>query len=147
MPSNPPSGVPRAYPRLAYDDLNAAVPWLERAFGFRERKRARLSNETGEISLTELEVGPDGLVMLSRTGNHDLKSPERLGGRSGMTMVYVDDVEAHLECALAAGARVVMGLSEQPWGDRRYEALDLEGQRWYFAQHVRDVDPSEWQPR
>jgi uncharacterized glyoxalase superfamily protein PhnB len=144
MPSNPPAGVPRVYPRLAYDDLNSAVPWLTRAFGFREREQSRLTDPSGEISLTEMEVGPGGLVMLGRTGNHDLKSPERLGGRSGMTLVYVDDIDAHFENAMAAGARVVMGLSDQPWGDRRYEALDLEGQRWYFAQHLRDVDPSEW---
>jgi uncharacterized glyoxalase superfamily protein PhnB len=144
MPANPPSGVPRAYPRLAYDDLNAAVPWLSRAFAFREREEDRLTDPSGEISLAAMEVGPDGLVMLSRTGNHDLKSPERLGGRSGMTMVYVDDVESHLERAIAAGARIVMGLSDQPSGDRRYEVLDLEGQRWYFAQHLRDVDPAEW---
>jgi uncharacterized glyoxalase superfamily protein PhnB len=32
-----------------------------------------------------------------------------------------------------------MELRDQPWGDRRYEALDLEGHRWYFAEHTRDV--------
>jgi uncharacterized glyoxalase superfamily protein PhnB len=37
-----------------------------------------------------------------------------------------------------------MELREQPWGDRRYEALDVEGHRWYFAEHVRDVPAGEW---
>jgi uncharacterized glyoxalase superfamily protein PhnB len=31
------------------------------------------------------------------------------------------------------------------WGDRRYEAVDLEGHRWHFAQrrHQRADEPSD----
>ena len=138
MPSNPPRGVPQVYPRLAYRDPTRAVAWLERAFGLRERKRARLETEDGRISLTEMELGR-GLVMVGTAGVHDLESPHALGGANQMVMAYVDDVDAHYERAKRAGARIVMELREQPWGDRRYEVLDLEGHRWYFGQHVRDV--------
>ena len=143
MSSNPPSGVPQIYARLAYQDPTQAVAWLSRAFGFRERERARLATKDGKISLTEMELGA-GLVMIGTAGSHDLESPAKLGGMTQMLMVYVDSVDEHYERARQAGARIVMELKDQPWGDRRYEALDLEGHRWYFAEHVRDVPAEEW---
>ncbi len=143
MPSNPPKGVPQIYPRLAYRDPTKAVAWLSEAFGFRERERARLSTNEGQISLTEMELGA-GVVMIGTAGGHDLESPVTLGAGTQMVIVYVDGVDEHCTRAKQMGARIVMELRDQPWGDRRYEALDLEGHRWYFAEHVRDVDPREW---
>jgi len=140
---SPPRGTPQIFPRLSYADPDAAVAWLARAFGLRERPGARLADAGGRVALTELELGA-GIVMIGRDGAHGLASPATLGGRSQMVMAYVDDVDAHHARAVAAGARVEMPLADQPWGDRRYEALDLEGHRWYFAQHVRDVPPEEW---
>lgn len=143
MPSNPPKGVPQIYPRLAYLDPTKAVAWLTRAFGLIEREEARLSNENGAISLTEMVLGA-GRVMIGTAGAHDLDSPEATGGRSQMVIAYVDAVDDHYERARKAGARIAMELEDKPWGDRRYEAFDLEGHRWYFAEHVRDVPETEW---
>ena len=143
MPSNPPEGVPQIYPRLAYRDPTEAVAWLGRAFGLQEREQARVETPDGKISLAEMVLGA-GRVMIGAAGNHDLESPLVLGGINQMAMVYVDRVDDHYARAREAGARIVMELADQPWGDRRYEALDLEGHRWYFAEHVRDVSPLEW---
>lgn len=145
MATNPPKGVPQIYPRLAYRDPTEAVAWLMRAFGLKEREHSRLSTKEGRISLTELELGA-GLVMIGTAGAHDLESPAVLGGRTQMVIAYVDDVDAHYARAKEAGARIVIELRDQPWGDRRYEALDVEGHRWYFAEHVRDVPAEDWKP-
>jgi hypothetical protein len=54
------------------------------------------------------------------------------GGPTHETWVYVDDVAAHLAHAQAGGARVVRTME---WGWLpSYVALDLEGNRWTFAQ-------------
>lgn len=143
MTRNPPKGVPQIYPRLAYRDPTKAVAWLSRVFGLREREGARLVTKDGSTSLTEMEMGT-GRVMIGAAGAHDLHSPATLGGGTQMVMVYVDDVDAHYARAKKEDARVLMELRDQPWGDRRYEALDLEGHRWYFAEHVRDVPADEW---
>lgn len=142
MAQNPPRGVPQLYPRLAYRDPAGAAAWLSNAFGLREREQARRTSEDGGILLTEMELGA-GLVMLSKEGSHELQSPTTLGGRTQMVMAYVSDVDEHLVQARSAGARIVMDLEDQPWGDRRYEALDPEGHRWYFATHLRDVSPDD----
>ena len=143
MPESPPRGVPQIYPRLAYRDPTTAVAWLERAFGLKERADARLSTPDGRISLTEMELGR-GLVMIGTAGVHELESPASLGGRTQMVIAYVEDVDRHYARAREAGATIAMELEEKPWGDRRYEALDLEGHRWYFGQRVRDVPHQEW---
>lgn len=143
MPRNPPEGVPQIYPRVAYRSPTRAVAWLTEAFGLEERADARVPDAAGGIALTEMELGA-GLVMIGGAGEHGLESPAELGSGSQMVLAYVDDVDAHYERARRAGAKIVTELGDQPWGDRRYEALDLEGHRWQFAEHIRDVPADEW---
>jgi len=138
MAANPPAGPPQIYPRLAYRDVEAAIAFLEAAFGFRERRAARFTAEGGALVLTEMELG-SGLLMLGREGNHGLSSPASLEGSTQMAIVYVDDVDAHHERAVRAGATVVMPLADQPWGDRRYGALGVTSTSTSLNAGVRDA--------
>jgi uncharacterized glyoxalase superfamily protein PhnB len=119
------------YVRLAYEDESAAVHWLTRVFGFKER--ARKTNPDGSM-LVWLTIN-DGVVMVSRTG-YGLKSPRQLGAVSQKVNVYVDDVDRHHEHATGAGAVIKRPLETTPYGDRRYEVIDPEGHWWHFAQRV-----------
>jgi uncharacterized glyoxalase superfamily protein PhnB len=48
--------------------------------------------------------------------------------------VSVDDVDAHYDRAVAAGATILSELEDNPGiGQRQYRAEDLEGHRWMFA--------------
>lgn len=127
------SPTPSLYPRLAYRNEVAAIDFLVRAFGFVERREARMEDPEG--TLAWLELG-DGLIMIGRSGphHHGLTSPIDAGATTVMMMVYVDDIDAHHARAVAAGADVLSQPQDMFWGDRRYEALDLEGHRWHFAQ-------------
>lgn len=126
--------MPSIYPRLAYRDEVAALEFLTRAFGLRERREQRLESPAGMLAW--LELG-DGVVMICRAGpGHDLSSPLEIGKRTSLVMLHVDDVDAIYERAVAAGARIAMPLADQPFG-RRFEALDPEGQRWSFLQAPR----------
>ena len=58
--------------------------------------------------------------------------------------MYVDDVDANCARARASGATIHQEPTDTPYGDRRYEAEDPEGQRWSFAQRVREVAPAAW---
>ncbi len=128
-----PLATPSIYPRLAYRDEAAALEFLVRAFGFVERREARMEDPEGMLAW--LEVG-DGVVMIGRSGpqRHGLSSPADAGATTAMLMVHVDDVDAHHRRAAAEGAQVLSEPEDMVWGDRRYEALDLEGHRWHFAQ-------------
>ena len=125
--------TPSIYPRLAYRDELAALEFLVRAFGLVERREARMEHPDG--TLAWLELG-NGVIMIGRSGpqRHGLTSPLDTGATTSMINVYVDDVDAHHRRAVAEGATIVSEPEDMLWGDRRYEALDLEGHRWHFAQ-------------
>ena len=140
MPQNPPPGTPRVTPYLLYEDVAGALQWLSAAFGFHER--VRFAEDDGTVTHAEMELG-DGLLMLGDPGP-DYRNPKALGAVTHLVHVYVDDVDADCEEARRGGAVILSEPADQPYGDRRYDAEDLEGHRWSFAQHVRDVPPEEW---
>jgi uncharacterized glyoxalase superfamily protein PhnB len=127
-------------PYLLYEDAAAAIDWLTRVFGFEER--LRFTDETGVVTHAELTLG-DGAVFIGHPGP-DYRSPKRVGASSQLVHVYVADVDAHHARAVEAGATVTGALQDTPYGDRRYDAEDLEGQQWSFAQRLKDVAPEEW---
>ena len=137
--ANPPIGMPRVLPHLAYEDVALAVEWLERAFGFRERTFVRHTRPDGRVGRTQMDL-VDSVITLGEPSVH-AGSPRQ--GVSSMLYVYVDDVDGHYAQALAAGATIVLELADRPWGDRTYQSADPEGHQWIFAQHVRDVELDE----
>jgi len=51
----------------------------------------------------------------------------------------VRDIDTHYRGAESEGAQIVMPLEDMFWGDRRYEARDLEGHRWHFAERASEI--------
>jgi uncharacterized glyoxalase superfamily protein PhnB len=134
-----PARPPAIVPQVPYEDVRAALAFLERAFGFREIPAARIVDAGGAIDHALLEIG-GGVVGIGPQGHHGTMSPKSIGAESQYISVYVDDVEAHHQAAVAAGARIAAGLRDYFWGDeghRTYEALDPEGHRWRFHQRMR----------
>jgi PhnB protein len=140
MTENQPAAYPRVTPYLLYEDVPAALEWLSRTFGFRER--LRFKGKDGTVNHAEMEIA-DAVIMLGDPGR-DYRNPKRLGGVTQYVHVYVDDVDAHHRRATQAGATISAELKDQEYGDRSYSARDPEGHAWTFAQHVRDVAPAEW---
>lgn len=127
-------------PYLLYEDVAAALDWLAQAFGFNER--LRFADPEGQVTHAEMTFA-DAVVMLGHPGPK-FENPRRSGQVSAFVHVYVDDVDAHFERANAGGAEILSVVEDKPYGDRAYDAADPEGHRWTFAQHMRDVPPSEW---
>jgi uncharacterized glyoxalase superfamily protein PhnB len=134
---------PTIVPQVPYEDVSAALSFLERVFGFREIPTARLVSADGGIDHAMLEFA-GGVIGIGPQGHHGAISPKSGGIESQYISVYVDDVDAHYQRTVAAGARIANGLRDYFWGDeghRTYEALDLEGHRWRFHQRVREMPP------
>ena len=129
---------PTVVPQLPYEDVGAALSFLERAFGFREIVASRLVSAGGVVGHALVEFG-DGVIGIGTQGAHGAISPKRGGVESQYISVYVADVDAHHQRALAAGARMARGPQGHSSGGRSYEALDPEGHRWRFFQPVREV--------
>jgi len=138
---NPPEGYARVTPYLLYRDCDAAIEFLTGTLGFNEK--VRMAGQDGKTNHAELEL-EGGLVMLGNPGV-DYRSPNELGGRTQLTYVYIDDVDAHYERAKASGAQIEREPATQFYGDRTYGVHDPEGHSWSFATHVHDPTPEEMQ--
>ncbi len=117
-------------PYLLYGDAEAALDFLSRAFGFEEVERQRGSD--GLITHAEMRVG-DGRIYLGNPGPGH-RNPRQLESDSVLVCVDVDDVDSHCARARAAGAEIRSDPETQDYGERRYEATDPEGHRWFFSQ-------------
>jgi PhnB protein len=58
-------------------------------------------------------------------------------------MLYVEDVDAMVSSAVAAGATLLMPAADQFWGDRMGSIADPFGHKWSIATHIEDVAPEE----
>jgi uncharacterized glyoxalase superfamily protein PhnB len=116
------------YPVLKYEDAQAAIEFLERAFGF--QRHSVQEGEGGEVVHCELRFG-DQIVMLSSTGAGNPIFDQGVG----RTTVYVavDDVDSLHDSASAAGAEIVMPPTDQDYGSRDFAARDPEGNIWSFG--------------
>jgi uncharacterized glyoxalase superfamily protein PhnB len=126
---------------IAYEDGPAALDWLARACGFRERTRIM---DGGRLSHAEMETD-FGLIMLA-TPSPDYEGPRRHRAHCEQAhrwstvpwvvdgvMAYVLDVNTHFTRAERAGATILSPVEDGGPG-RRYRAEDLEGHRWMFLQ-------------
>lgn len=121
-------------PHVVYQDVDAAVEWLHKFFGFQEHYRFG--------SGAQMHLG-DAWIMLTRARS-DRASPAQVGVGTQSLTVFVEDVEGHFASAKAAGAKIVEEPHETAYGEFQYAALDLEGHHWLFSRHARDVSPEAW---
>jgi uncharacterized glyoxalase superfamily protein PhnB len=131
---------------LSYEDGAAAIDFLVAAFGFEERER--WADDDGTIVHAELAT-KGGTIMLA-TPSSDYVSPRRMRELSAEAqkmyevpyvidgvLVEVDDLDAHLTKAKAAGATILSEPEDVPEaGIRHYRAADPEGHRWMFSQDL-----------
>jgi len=134
-PSTTPSDV---YPSLTYADAPAAIAFLCQAFGFCER--LRVPGPDGSVMHSELTLGT-GVVMVSSPRSEQQRvAPTSGAGASSTLSVFVSDPEAHYAQAQAAGAEIMLELTQEEYGAKGYMARDPGGHVWYFA----DYRPGAW---
>jgi PhnB protein len=140
-----PDGYPRVTPYLHVSGADAAIEFYKSVLGAEERMR--MPAPEGKIGHAELKIG-DAVVMLAdEFPDMDARGPKSIGGTPVTLHVYVDDVDAIFEAALAAGATSVRPVENQFYGDRTGQFEDPFGHRWSVATHVEDVPPEEMEKR
>lgn len=115
---------------LVYDDLEAAVDYLTRVFGFGPGELTR--DPDGLVVHAEIEAGDGELWLHPESSEFALATPNRLQGSSGTMAILVDDVDEHHRHAAAEGATIRYEPTDQPYGYREYGAVDLDGHLWSF---------------
>lgn len=136
-----PDGYPVVIPYLSVDGADAAIEFYAKVLGATER--LRMPAPGGRIGHAELQLG-DSVIMLSDAfPEMGQRTPKELGGSPVGIAVYVEDVDAVFERAVAAGATAVRPVEDQFYGDRTGSFDDPFGHRWSVSTHVEDVSPDE----
>ena len=129
-------------PHIAYQSVAEAMVWLGNAFGFVENYRY---GDPESPSGGQMHLG-EAWIML-RTAATGSLIPRQLGYGTQSLTIFVDDVDAHYRKTKSAGAKIIEEINETMYGELQYGVEDLDGHRWLFAQHIRDVSPDEWGAR
>lgn len=135
------SWIPRGFgtvtPNIIVDNAEDAIAFLKRALGATEQYRLTMSN--GRIAHCELKLG-NSTVNLG-------ESMEGWPARSLVAQIYVEDSDELFERAVAAGASVIMPMTNMFFGSREGRVSDPFGNVWTIATLKEDVSPDEMQRR
>jgi PhnB protein len=138
MPVDPiPEGYSVVTPYLVVHDALGLMKFMEETFGGRERMR--MTGSDGAIRHAEVDIG-NARVMLA-------EASEEFGPIPAMLHVYVEDVDAVYEQAVAAGAQSIAEPADQFYGDRMAGVKDAFGNQWWLATHFEDVSAEEAERR
>ena len=125
-------------PHVVYRDVPGACDWLARVFGFIEYYRYG-----HPVSGIQMYLG-DAHIMLAGPRPGATETPAKLGYVTQMLTVIVPNVEAHYTRTKREGGTLWEELHETVYGERQYGVSDLEGHRWLFSEHARDLNPESW---
>ena len=121
--------IPQVIPYLFYDDVDAAIGFLTRAFGFVEHMC--VATPTGGVH-AQVKLG-DCVVMLGQDGlDKAYATPSKLGRATSGVFVYLDETDRHYAQARAEGAEIVEAIADLPYG-RSYTVRDPQGHTWFFT--------------
>ncbi len=146
-----PQAIPEGYhsvtPYLIIRDAGRAIAFYKKAFGATEMMR--MPGPDGKIGHAEIKIGDSPIMLADEAPDMPSagRSPQSLGGSPITILLYVEDVDAFTNRALAAGAKVVRPVQDQFYGDRAGTVADPFGYEWHIHTHVEDIAPEEMERR
>lgn len=140
-----PQGYEGVLPYLCVRDAAAAIEFYKDVFGAAEVMR--LADPGGIIGHAELRIGNTSFMLAEESSDMDLRGPRLLGGSPVSLLLYVEDVDAVVAKAVAAGATLLGAVEDQFYGDRTGKFEDPFGHIWMIATHIEDVSEADMQRR
>lgn len=123
------------YPFLAVQDVDAAVAFYAEAFGATEemqRVRAPDGPQVAVLSIVGCRVG-----VATESVELGTPSPETVGATTVRVALDVDDPDGLAARAVAAGAREMFPVADQPYGMRQGRVVDPFGHHWVIGGPLR----------
>jgi uncharacterized glyoxalase superfamily protein PhnB len=136
-----PDGMHTVTPHLVCAGASDAIEFYKKAFDATET--ARLPAPDGKLMHASIRIGDSTVMLVDEAPQHGMTGPKALKGSPVIIHLYVDDADAVVARAAAAGARITMPVSEMFWGDRYGQLEDPFGHRWSVATQVRDATPAQ----
>jgi PhnB protein len=115
---------------LSVQDATAAIEFYEAAFGATVVERS----EFGETTVAELAIVGARFFVVTQDPARGNVSPRTIDGKTSVRIdLVVDDPDAVAARAVAAGAREMFPVADQPYGFRQGRVVDPEGHHWLIG--------------
>jgi PhnB protein len=136
-----PEGYHTVTPYLILTGAGDAIAFYKKALGAEEV--LRLADPGGKVHHAEISIGDSRVMLADEHPEIQALSPKTVGGSPVSIHLYVEDVDAAVERAVAAGAKLVRPVADQFYGDRVGGIEDPFGYRWFIATHKEDLTMEE----
>ena len=125
-----PPGYTTVFPYLVVDGAAAAIDFLVAGLGAIEI--GRTVGVDGRIRNARLRFGDTTVMVSDATAEHPAR-PSHL-------YLYVENADAAVARAVAAGGRLVMAVADMPYGDRQGGVEDPGGTIWWLSERLVEGD-------
>jgi PhnB protein len=137
-----PAGFHTVTSTLIVDGAAKAIDFYKKAFGAQEV--SRFEGPDGKIMHAEIRIGDSPIMLSDEMPQMGVRGPKAYQGPPAARLwLYLDNVDGAWKRAIDAGAKEIMALDDQFWGDRMGQLEDPFGHVWSVAQHVKDMTPEE----
>jgi uncharacterized glyoxalase superfamily protein PhnB len=136
-----PKGFHTVTPSIVVAGAAKAIEFYKKALGAQEV--SRFPGPDGKLMHAELRIGDSTIMLADEMPEQGAKGPKSFGGTPVSFFVYGENVDAAWKRAVDAGAKPIMPLDDQFWGDRTGCLEDPFGHHWWLAQHIKDMTPAE----
>ena len=140
-----PEGYHSVTPYLILSGASDAIAFYEKALGAAEVMR--LADPGGKVHHTEIRIGDSRIMLADEHPEMQALSPKTIGGSPVSIHLYVEDVDAAVARAVAAGAKLIRPVADQFYGNRTGGIEDPFGYRWFIATHKEDLTIEEIRQR
>jgi PhnB protein len=140
-----PDGYHTVTPYLIVNGGSDAIEFHKRAFGAVEHER--MQDDCGKVRHAEISIGNSRIMLADETPEFGALGPKTIGGTPVNIHLYVEDVDAVVANAVAAGANLTRQVADQFYGDRVGGITDPFGHRWFVATHKEDLTMEEIRAR
>jgi PhnB protein len=142
------NGIPEGFhtltPYMIIRDAARAIDFYTRAFG--ATQLLRLDRPDGKIMHAEIMIGNSPVMLADETADFpDMPSPQTANGSPITLFLYVENVDAFAERAVAAGATLHAPIKDEADGDRRGGLRDPFGFTWWIGTQKRVISRAEMQ--
>ena len=136
-----PEGMHSLTPHLICAGASDAIEFYKKAFNAVEV--GRMPGPGGKLMHAQLRIGDSALMLVDEMPEWGSFGPKSLKGSPVTVHLYVENVDATVAQAVAAGAKVTMPVDDMFWGDRYGKLEDPFGHHWSVATHTRDLTPDQ----
>jgi uncharacterized glyoxalase superfamily protein PhnB len=130
-------------PHLVCAGAADAIAFYVKAFNAVEL--TRLPGPSGKLMHGAVRIGDSTLMLVDEDIAWGALGPRTLKGSPVTIHMYVENVDAAVEQAVAAGAKITMPAADMFWGDRYAVLEDPFGHKWSVATHLVDLSTAEIQ--